>query len=56
MSDLSSEIESNAKQAKHVMVDGLQIDQHSIKDLIAADEHLGAIFGSRVPAATQSPA
>lgn len=40
MSDLSTEIETNAEGPKRVEVDGQTVEQHSLKDQIAADEYL----------------
>ncbi|GIW78785.1 MAG: hypothetical protein KatS3mg105_3291 [Gemmatales bacterium] len=40
MADLSSEIETNAQGPKQVTADGLTVEQHSLPDQIAAEQHL----------------
>lgn len=40
MSDISDEIESNATGPKRAVVDGAEVEQHSLREQIAADEYL----------------
>lgn len=40
MADLSERIEQVAGRPASVETDGLKTSQHSLKDLVAADEHL----------------
>lgn len=40
MADLSAEIEANAQGPKSVTVDGNNVQQHSLKEQMEADEYL----------------
>lgn len=40
MSDLSSQIETNAAKPKRATIDGNSVEQHSLKEQIEADQYL----------------
>lgn len=42
MADLSEQITSTAAAPKRTNVDGAEVEEHSLKDLVEADKHLAA--------------
>jgi len=48
--DLDSTIETNAKGPKQAAADGVNVQQHSLPDQIAADKYLASKQAARNPA------
>ena len=47
MADLETEITENAAGPRRASADGVEVEQHSLKDQIAADKHLSSKAASQ---------